>query len=66
MLDAEIDVSQKRNLLSIWVYFKNGEEEWSPVYFDWGKHWSEEDVFGSIRSEVHHSCQHKNTILQSA
>jgi len=67
MMDADIGVSQKMNLLSVWVYYKNGEEEWNPVYFDWGKHWSEDEVFGAIRSEVRpSSAQRENIILQSA
>jgi len=66
MFGADIEVSQKRNLLSVWVYYKNGEEEWSPIYFDWGKHWNEDEVFGAIRSEVHRSTKQDNIILQSA
>jgi len=67
ILGADIDVSQKRNLLSVWVYYKNCGQEWSPVYFDWGKNWSEDDVFGSIRSEVYRLSNHQeNIIVQSA
>lgn len=66
IMDADIEVSQKMNLLSVWVYYKNGGEKWSPVYFDWGKHWSEDEVFASIRREVYHSSKQEHIILQSA
>jgi len=66
MMDADIEVSQKMNLLSFWVYYKNGGEKWSSVYFDWGKDWCEDEVFGSIRSEVRHSSKQEHIILQSA
>jgi len=67
ILGADIDVSQKRNLLSVWVYYRNCGKEWSQVYFDWGKDWSEDDVFGSIRSEVYDlSDYQENIVVQSA
>ena len=67
LLGADIEVSQRRNLLSVWVYYKNGGKEWSPVYFDWGKDWGEKDVFKSIRSEVGRlSAHHESFVLQSA
>jgi len=67
LLGADIEVSQRRNLLSVWVYYKNGGKEWSPVYFDWGKDWGEKDVFKSIRSEVGRLfAHHESFVLQSA
>lgn len=67
LLGADIEVSQKKNLLSVWVYYKNGEQEWNPVYFDWGKDWDEDDVFNSIRNEVYSvASNHESVILQSA
>jgi len=67
LLGADIEVSQRRNLLSVWVYYKNGGKEWSPVYFDWGKDWGEKDVFNSIRSEVGRLFAHRESfVLQSA
>jgi len=66
LLGADIEVSQKRDLLSVWVYYKNGEKEWNPVYFDWGKDWSENEVFSSIRSELFSLPSHHNSlVLQS-
>lgn len=66
MLGADIEVNQKTHLFSVWVYYKTDREEWSPVYFDWGKNWSESEVFASIRSEVYRSTRQENVILQSA
>lgn len=53
LLGADIEVSQRKNVLSAWVYYKNGGKEEIPVYFDWGKDWDEDDVFHSIRSKLH-------------
>lgn len=34
LLGANIEVSQKRNLLSVWVYYENHGKEWTPIYCD--------------------------------
>lgn len=66
MLGADIEVSQRRNLLSVWVYYKNEEREWSPVYFDWGKSWGENEVFNAIRSELYRlRLPHNSLVLPS-
>ncbi|MGD8506368.1 MAG: hypothetical protein PVF15_06855 [Candidatus Bathyarchaeota archaeon] len=64
MLGAEIEISQKRHLLSVWVYYKNDGKEWRPVYCDWGKDWRENDVFASIKGEIYPFLPHH--VLQNA
>lgn len=67
LLGADIEVSQRRNLLSVWVYYRECRNNWSSVYFDWGKDWSEREVFSSIRSEVYRlSPHHSSFVSQSA
>ncbi len=65
-VEAEIEVSQKKHLLSVWVYYTHSGKKWSTVYFDYGKNWREDEVFNSIRGEVSRlSPHHENLILQS-
>lgn len=52
-LGANIEISQRDNILSIFVYYKNGGKEKIPVYCDWGKKWNEKDVYHAIRSVVY-------------
>lgn len=66
LLGADIEVFQKRHLLSVWVYYRNGERELSPIYIDWGKDWGEHEVFNSMRSELSRfALHHTNPVLQS-
>lgn len=53
MLGADIELSQRRNVLSVWVYYKNGGKEEIPLYCDWGKNWNEDDVYYAIRNVVY-------------
>jgi len=66
LLRADIEVSQRRNLLSVWVYYKNDGKEWSPIYYDWGKDWSENEVLSSIRSELYRLPYHHNSLVLSS
>lgn len=66
LLGADITVSQKRNLLSVWVYYSNSGEKWIPAYCDWGKDGDEDSVFRWIRSELYHlSRRYEGFVLQS-
>ena len=63
-LKLETEISPRRKLLSIYVYYKGGAGDEIPVYCDWGKSWKEEDVYRAIRSMMfvlsfhpHHSIQ---------
>jgi hypothetical protein len=49
-LNLETELSQKRKLLSIYVYYKSDLGDEIPVYSDWGKGWKEEDVYRAIRN----------------
>ncbi|MFP3984786.1 MAG: hypothetical protein ACLFU9_02290 [Candidatus Bathyarchaeia archaeon] len=49
-LKLETEVSSRRKLLSIYVYYKNDAGDEIPVYSDWGKSWKEEDVYRAIRN----------------
>lgn len=60
---AEIEVSQKKHLLSVWVYYTRSGKEWSTVYFDYGKNWREDEVFSSIRGEVFRLSPHQESII---
>lgn len=52
-LEADIEITQRRDVLSIFVYYENGGEEKIPVYCDWGKNWNEDDIYHAIRSVVY-------------
>jgi len=52
-LGADVEIAQKRDVLSIFVYYKNGGKEKIPVYCDWGKNWKEDDVYHAIKSVVY-------------
>ncbi len=52
-LGADIEVSQKKNVLSIWVYYKKDGEEEVPVYFDWDRDWNEDAVLHTIASKLY-------------
>lgn len=47
MLGSDIEVSQGTGA-SIWVYYMNSIRERFPVYVDYGKNLSEDEVFESI------------------
>jgi len=65
-LRADIEVSQRRDVLSIFVYYKNESKNAVPIYCDWGKSWSEEDVYHAIRSMIYTLSFHPDyTILQT-
>ena len=65
-LGADIEVYQRKDVLSIFVYYKNGGEEKIPVYCDWGKNWDEEDVYHAIRSVIYALSFHpKYEVLQT-
>ena len=49
-LNFKTEAFPRRELLSIYVYYKNGAEDEIPVYCDWGKHWKEKDVSRAIRN----------------
>ncbi|MGB9135598.1 MAG: hypothetical protein WCC63_08495 [Candidatus Bathyarchaeia archaeon] len=49
-LNLETELSKKRKLLSIYVYYRSDEGDEIPVYCDWGKSWKEEDVYRAIRN----------------
>jgi len=52
-LGADVEITQRRDVLSIFVYYKNGGKEKIPVYCDWGKNWNEDDVYHAIKSVVY-------------
>ncbi len=65
-LGADIEISQRRNVQSIFVYYRNGGKERIPVYCDWGKNWNEEDVYHSIWSVVYALSFHPEySVLQT-
>ncbi len=49
-LNLEAELSPRRKLLSIYVYYKSDAGDEIPVYCDWGKGWKEEDVYHAIRN----------------
>ena len=49
-LNFETELSPKRKLLSIYVYYKSDAGDEIPLYCDWGKEWKEEDVYRAIRN----------------
>lgn len=49
-LKLKTEVSPKRKLLSIYVYYKGDAGDEVPVYCDWGKNWKEKDVYRAIRN----------------
>ena len=53
LLDADIEISQRRNVTSIWVYYQNCGKKEIPMYCDWGKDWSEDDVCNLIRNKLY-------------
>lgn len=53
MLEADVEVSQRKDVLSIWVYYKNSENMEIPVYSDWEKDWDENHVFHAIRNKLY-------------
>jgi len=65
-LGADIEISQRRDVLSVFVYYRNGGKERIPVYCDWGKNWNEEDVYHSIWSVVYALSFHPEySVLQT-
>jgi len=64
-LGAEVEITRRRDVLSIFVFYKNGGEEEIPVYCDWGKNWDEDDIYHSIRSVVYALSFHpRYSVLQ--
>jgi hypothetical protein len=49
-LSLGVEVTSTKKILSVYVYYRNGNGEEIPVYCDWGKNWSEEDVYNAIRN----------------
>ncbi len=49
-LKLETELSSRRKMLSIYVYYRSDAGEEIPVYCDWGKSWREEDVCRAIRN----------------
>ncbi len=60
---ADIEVSQKKHLLSVWVYYTRPGREWSTVYFDYGKNWREDEVFSSIKGEFDRLSSHQENLI---
>jgi len=50
-IKMDIEVARRKKILSVYVYYRTetGDEK-IPVYCDWGKDWSEEDVYHAIKS----------------
>jgi hypothetical protein len=49
-LNLETELSRKRKLLSIYVYYRGSEGDEIPIYCDWGKSWDEKDVYKAIKN----------------
>ena len=49
-LSLGVELASTRKTLSVYVYYRNEGGEEIPVYCDWGKSWSEEDVYKAIRN----------------
>ncbi|MCK5631523.1 hypothetical protein KAH85_03095 [Candidatus Bathyarchaeota archaeon] len=49
-LNFGFEHSNKKELLSIYVYYEGASGDEIPLYCDWGKHWEEDEVSRSIRS----------------
>lgn len=50
-IEMEMEVARRAQLLSVYVYYRNGQDaEEIPIYCDWGKDWSENDVCHAIKS----------------
>ncbi|UCB61004.1 MAG: hypothetical protein JSW72_02825 [Candidatus Bathyarchaeota archaeon] len=49
-LQLDTELSPKRKLLSIYVYYKSDSGDEIPVYCDWGKSWKEDDIYQAIRN----------------
>ena len=65
-LGADIEVYQRNDALSVFVYYKNGGKEEIPVYCDWDKNWNEEEVYHAIRNVIYTLSFHPEyTVLQT-
>ena len=49
-LKLETELSPRKKLLSIYVYYKSDAGDEIPVYCDWGKTWKEDEVYHAIRN----------------
>lgn len=49
-LSLETELSPRRKLLSIHVYYRSETGDEIPVYSDWGKAWKEEEIYRAIRN----------------
>lgn len=67
MIKLEIEVARRTKLLSVYVYYRNSHnDEEIPVYCDWGKDWSEDDVSHAIKSVMFALSFHpKHSSLQA-
>ncbi len=59
-LNIGTEVSPKKKLLSIYVYYKTSAGDEIPVYSDWGKSWKEDDVYRAIRNMMFVLSFHPN------
>jgi len=59
-LKLETEFSPRRKLLSIYVYYRSETGDEIPIYCDWGKSWSENDVSRAIRSMMFVLSFHPN------
>ena len=68
MLEKDVEVSNRRNVMSVWVYYKDKGRKESLLYSDWGKDWSEDEVFRTLRSMAYTLSYfaEENAILQAA
>ena len=49
-LKLDTELSPRKKLLSIYVYYRSLQGDEIPVYCDWGKSWKEDDVHRAIRN----------------
>lgn len=49
-LNLKTEALPRRELLSIYVYYKDGAGDEIPIYCDWGKYWKEREVSRAIRN----------------
>jgi hypothetical protein len=64
-LEANMEISPRKDVLSVWVYLKGSGNEKVPVYSDWGKDWNENDVFQAIKNKLYGlSYRPEHAVLQ--
>jgi hypothetical protein len=52
-LGLVVNVAQRKDVLSVWVYYTNNGQEDVLLYSDWGKDWNEKEVFQAISNMIH-------------